>query len=80
MERPDHILVVDDDHDLRELLAQYLEKSGFRVTAVVDGRDMRRALTENRVDLIVLDVMLPREDGLTLCRNLRATDPESPRS
>ena len=64
MERPDHILVVDDDHDLRELLAQYLEKSGFRVTAVVDGRDMRRALTENRVDLIVLDVMLPREDGL----------------
>jgi two-component system, OmpR family, response regulator len=78
MERPDHILVVDDDHDLRELLAQYLEKSGFRVTAVVDGRDMRRALTENRVDLIVLDVMLPREDGLTLCRNLRATDPESP--
>lgn len=78
METPDHILVVDDDHDLRELLAQYLEKSGFRVTAVVDGRDMRRALTENRVDLIVLDVMLPREDGLTLCRNLRATDPESP--
>ena len=78
MERPDHILVVDDDHDLRELLAHYLEKSGFRVTAVVDGRDMRRALAENRVDLIVLDVMLPREDGLTLCRNLRATDPESP--
>lgn len=78
MERPDHILVVDDDRDLRELLAQYLEKNGFRVTAVVDGRDMRRVLADNAVDLIVLDVMLPREDGLTLCRNLRATNPESP--
>lgn len=78
MERPDHILVVDDDRDLRGLLTAYLENSGFSVTAVRDGREMRRVLSEKAIDLIVLDLMLPQEDGLTLCRNLRATDPNSP--
>jgi two-component system, OmpR family, response regulator len=78
MERPDHILIVDDDHELRGLLSDYLRKNGFSVTSVADGRAMRQALTDKAIDLIVLDVMLPREDGLSLCRNLRATDPASP--
>lgn len=68
----DHILIVDDDRDIRTLLADYLEKQGLRCTTAADGREMRAALERHRVDLIVLDVMLPGEDGLTLCRNLRA--------
>lgn len=78
MDRPDHILIVDDDREMRVLLSDYLEKNGFTVTAVDDGRAMRRVLAGKPVDLIVLDLMLPREDGLTLCRDLRATDPASP--
>lgn len=68
----DHILIVDDDHEIRKLLADYLERQGMRCTAVPNGREMRAALAENRVDLLILDLMLPGEDGLTLCRNLRA--------
>ena len=78
MDRPDHILIVDDDRDLRELLSDYLEKNGFSVTAVAEGRAMRKALAGKTVDLVVLDLMLPGEDGLTLCRNLRALDGASP--
>ncbi|QDF98169.1 DNA-binding response regulator [Azoarcus sp. DD4] len=69
----DHILIVDDDRDIRNLLADYLEKQGLRCTAAADGREMKAALERHRVDLIVLDLMLPGEDGLTLCRNLRAS-------
>ena len=65
-----HIAVVDDDRELRGLLTQFLEKHGFRVTAVPDGRTLRRVLAAQRVDLVVLDVMLPGEDGLTICRRL----------
>jgi len=72
MDTPDHILIVDDDAEIRSLLSHYLVKSGLRVTTVPDGRGMRQALDAGRVDLIVLDLMLPGEDGLTLCRNLRA--------
>lgn len=68
----DHILIVDDDRDIRGLLADYLEKQGLRCTTAADGREMKAALEHHRVDLIVLDVMMPGEDGLTLCRNLRA--------
>jgi len=67
-----HILVVDDDREIRTLLTEYLQKNGFRVTAVGDGKAMRRVLGEVHVDLIVLDLMLPGDDGLTLCRELRA--------
>ncbi|ANQ85908.1 response regulator [Azoarcus olearius] len=70
--QPDHILIVDDDRDIRSLLADYLEKQGLRCTTAADGREMKAALERHRVDLIVLDLMLPGEDGLTLCRNLRA--------
>jgi two-component system, OmpR family, response regulator len=69
-ERP-HVLIVDDDREIRGLLAQYLEKHEFRTTAVADGREMRRILERSHVDLLVLDLMLPGEDGLSLCRELR---------
>ncbi len=72
MSQQDHILIVDDDRDIRELLADYLEKQGLRCTTAADGREMKTALTQHRIDLIVLDIMMPGEDGLTLCRNLRA--------
>lgn len=67
-----HILVVDDDREIRDLLARFLKKHGFRVTTAVDGREMQRALSDWSIDLVVLDLMLPGEDGLSLCRNLRA--------
>jgi two-component system OmpR family response regulator len=66
-----HILIVDDDRDIRTLLGDYLQKNGFRATLVADGKGMRRALDQSHVDLIVLDLMLPGEDGLKLTRELR---------
>jgi two-component system OmpR family response regulator len=75
MGSPDHILVVDDDLGLRELLDRYFAGNGYRVTSVANGRQMREALANHRIDLIVLDLMLPGDDGLTLCRNLRANQP-----
>ncbi len=68
----DHILVVDDDRDIRDLLSEYLQKQGYRVSAAADGRAMRAAISVAMPDLIVLDIMLPGEDGLTLCRELRS--------
>ncbi len=69
---PDHILVVDDDTEIRSLLHEYLQKQGYRVTAVADGKGLRTAVATSHPDLIILDLMLPGEDGLTLCRDLRA--------
>lgn len=71
-ESPGHILVVDDDREIRDLLGRFLSKHGFRVTAVADGKAMAKALADWKIDLVVLDLMLPGEDGLSLCRNLRA--------
>ena len=68
-----HILVVDDDREIRSLLRDFLEKNGLRATAVGDGAEARRALAQGHVDLIVLDLMLPHESGLAICRELRAT-------
>jgi len=65
------ILVVDDDTELRHLLGDYLRKNGYQVTLAADGKEMRRSLEGGKIDLIVLDLMLPGEDGLVLCRNLR---------
>ena len=73
MDHIDHILVVDDDREIRQMVADYLHKNGLRATAVADGRQMRAALETQSVDLIVLDLMMPGEDGLVLCRNLRAS-------
>jgi two-component system OmpR family response regulator len=69
---PDHILIVDDDREIRTLLGDYLQKNGYRTTAVADGKAMWNAMTAGRFDLVILDVMLPGEDGFVLCRNLRA--------
>jgi len=71
-QRRDCILIVDDDAEIRTLLHDYLERNGYRCVAVADGRGMAAMLDQSPVDLIVLDVMLPGPDGLTLCRDLRA--------
>lgn len=72
MNAPDHILVVDDDREIRSLLGEYLQQQGYRVTAVADGRGLRQAMAVAQPDLVILDLMLPGEDGLALCRDLRA--------
>jgi two-component system OmpR family response regulator len=72
MENNDHVLIVDDDREIRELLSAYLEKSGMRTSLAANGRQMRQVLDQSSIDLIVLDLMLPGEDGLALCRELRS--------
>lgn len=72
MQRTEHILIVDDDVEIRNLLRDYLERNGLHATAVADGRAMRAALAKRQFDLVILDLMLPGEDGLVLCRELRA--------
>ena len=67
------LLVVDDDRDIRNLLSEHLEQHGFRTVKAADGRAMRAALEAGPVDLVVLDLNLPDEDGLSLCRAIRAT-------
>ena len=67
-----HLLVVDDDARLRELLRRYLSDSGFRVTAAADASEARSSLASFAFDLVVLDVMMPGENGLELTRALRA--------
>jgi two-component system OmpR family response regulator len=67
-----HILIVDDHREIRDLVARALAKEGFRVSAAPDGRAMRKVLADGRIDLVLLDLMLPGEDGLSLCRTLRA--------
>ncbi|MGV3551062.1 response regulator [Rhizobium sp.] len=67
------ILVVDDEHDIRALLRDFLERRGFRVATAQNGEEMKSVLRQRPVDLIVLDVMMPGQSGLDLCRELRAT-------
>jgi len=67
----DRILIVDDDEDIRKLLEEYLRKNGFEAHAVADGPAMREALAAKPASLVVLDLMLPGDDGLSLCRQLR---------
>ena len=70
----EHLLVVDDDPQLRALLARYLGEQGFRVSMVADGAAMDALLARERPDLVILDLMLPGEDGLSIARRLRARD------
>jgi two-component system, OmpR family, response regulator len=71
MDSAPHILVVDDHKEIRDLVARFLTQHGLRVSTARDGREMHAVLEGGRIDLIVLDLMLPGEDGLTLCRELR---------
>ncbi len=67
-----HILIVDDHREMRDLVSRALGKEGFRVSTAADGKAMRKVLADANIDLILLDLMLPGEDGLSLCRALRA--------
>ncbi len=71
MSSRNHIVVVDDDPDLRSLIHGYLENAGFKVTPAANGRAMRRIITEHPADLVILDVVMPGEGGLALTRHLR---------
>ena len=66
-----HILVVDDHQEIRELVRRFLGDHGYRVSVAANGAEMKKTLADAAIDLIVLDLMMPGEDGLTLCRNLR---------
>ena len=66
-----HILIVDDHREIRDLVSRALIKEGFRASSAADGRAMQKVLADGRIDLILLDLMLPGEDGLSLCRKLR---------
>ncbi len=76
--RPDKILVVDDDARIRDLLKRYLTQEGFDVLLAEDGRALTRLLLRETVDMIVLDLMLPGEDGLSICRRLRSQNDRTP--
>jgi two-component system OmpR family response regulator len=70
--KADQVLIVDDDAEIRQLLSQYLQSSGYTVLTAAHGQEMWTLLAQERVDIIILDLMLPGEDGLELCRQLRA--------
>ncbi|MBF0180017.1 MAG: response regulator [Magnetococcales bacterium] len=71
MKKPPHVLVVDDNREIRSLLARYLREQGMTITTLGDGRGLFATLEEKEIDLIVLDLMLPGEGGVALCRRLR---------
>ena len=71
MEGTPHVLVVDDDREIRDLISRFLRKNGFRVDVAADGLAMREALAHSKIDLVILDRVLPGEDGIALCRALR---------
>jgi len=76
--RTDKVLVVDDDARIRDLLRRYLTQEGFEVVLAEDGKALNRILLRDTVDLIVLDLMMPGEDGLSICRRLRAANERTP--
>ncbi len=67
-----HILIVDDDSDIRDLLGKFLRRHGFEASLAKDGSEMQAILLKQAVDLVILDIMMPGDDGLTLCRQMRA--------
>ena len=77
-ERTPHLLVVDDDARLRDLLTRYLGEQGFEVKAAADGQQMDKLRAREHYHLIVLDLMMPGEDGLSICRRLRGQGDQTP--
>ena len=67
-----HILIVDDDPEILDLVSRFLRKHGYRVTGVRNGIEMRESLAAASIDLVILDLMLPGEGGLSLCREIRS--------
>lgn len=78
MQSTAHILVVDDDLEIRKLLGRYLDAQGLRVSLAADRRELEEKLTTQQIDLIVLDVMLPDGSGLDICRQMRDRGPHIP--
>lgn len=72
MARSPHVLLVEDDREIRMMVARFLEKRGLRVSAAGDAKSMDRLMRASKIDMIVLDLMLPDEDGLSICRRVRA--------
>ena len=68
-----HILVVDDDKGIRDLLGKFLQQHGYQITLAQNGEEMKAKLVEQNFNLIILDIMMPGDDGISLCRQLRAT-------
>jgi two-component system phosphate regulon response regulator OmpR len=76
--RKDRVLIVDDDARIRDLLRRYLEQEGFEVMLAEDGKALSRIMQRDPVNLIVLDLMMPGEDGLSICRRLRSVGDRTP--
>jgi two-component system phosphate regulon response regulator OmpR len=76
--RQDRIVVVDDDARIRDLLRRYLTQEGFEILLAEDAKALNRLLTRETIDMIILDLMLPGEDGLSICRRLRAANDPTP--
>ena len=72
MEKMIQVLIVDDDKEIRDLLADFLGQYNYRISLARDGNEMRKKIAKDDIDLIILDVMMPGDDGLTLCREIRA--------
>jgi two-component system, OmpR family, response regulator len=72
VEASPHILIVDDDREIRDLLSRFLERNGYRVSVAREEREMLKVLQDAAIDLVVLDAMLPGKNGFTICRELRA--------
>ncbi|HIJ85677.1 MAG TPA: response regulator transcription factor, partial [Magnetococcales bacterium] len=71
MNKPVRVLVVEDNREIRELVVRYLDEHGMAAVGMADGRGLWAAMEKQPVDIVILDIMLPKEDGLTLCRKLR---------
>ena len=68
-----HVLIVDDDRDIREPLAQYLARHGLRISTAKNGQVMDKVLATGHIDLLILDIMMPGEDGLSICRRIQSS-------
>lgn len=73
MDTPEHIVVCDDEPDIRDTVAEYLERQGYAVSQAESGEALRQVMADRHVDAVVLDITMPGEDGLSIARSLRTT-------